>query len=113
MVFVSHDLRTVARVCDRIGVMYGGRLVEVARTDELFTGARHPYTRALLAALPGVEPPRTRLRAIDGSAAGANALPGCPFSPRCAFARDECHRVMPPEQHLTDAMVRCHFWEAA
>jgi oligopeptide/dipeptide ABC transporter ATP-binding protein len=113
MVFVSHDLRTVARACDRIGVMYGGRLVELARAEDLFVRPRHPYTRALLDALPGAAPPRTRLRAIEGSATGANALLGCPFAPRCALARDECHRVMPPLQTTADAMVRCHAWEAA
>jgi oligopeptide/dipeptide ABC transporter ATP-binding protein len=108
ILYVSHDLAVIAQVSDRVGVMYGGRLVEVAPVRELFAAPRHPYTRALIGAMPSAWTEGERLQAIRGSASGANRLPGCPFAPRCLLADARCHQEMPEQRTIGDAMVRCH-----
>jgi oligopeptide/dipeptide ABC transporter ATP-binding protein len=107
---ISHDLGVVAETCDRVAVMYAGRIAEIAPTVELFTNPRHPYSRGLLAAtlrvdkdiptsvIPGVvpsllEPPR-----------------GCMFRFRCEYAREKCEQVDPDPVHVSDEhLARCHF----
>lgn len=108
VLLVTHDLSVVAQVCDRVGVMYGGRLVEVAPTRQLFEDPQHPYTRALLAAMPSNRAPGERLRPIPGTVSGAQLLAGCPFAPRCERADDHCRTTDPePTQH-DGRTVRCH-----
>lgn len=109
MLYVSHDLAVVAQICDRVGVMYGGRLVETAPVNEIFASPRHPYTRALVAAMPSTTPADEPLRPIPGTADGANLLAGCPFAPRCANATDVCHTEMPAPAWHGDASVSCHW----
>lgn len=111
IVYVSHDLAVIAQVCDRVGVMYGGRLVEVARVEDLFDDPKHPYTQALIAAMPSATPRHERLHAIPGVAAGANRLPGCPFAPRCPRADELCHTTMPEPETIGATTVRCHHVE--
>lgn len=111
IVFVSHDLGVIAQVCDRVGVMYGGTLVEIATTRDLFEEPRHPYTRALLDAMPGGHVKGERLRAIKGSVSGAQLLPGCPFAPRCERAEAVCHVDRPAPRPVGMSVVRCHFPE--
>lgn len=108
IIFVTHDLGVVAQLCDRIGVMYGGRLVEVASAERLFETPRHPYTRALLDALPSRRARGERMRAIPGTAHGANALEGCPFAPRCAAVLPVCIDSPLPRLVLDEAEVACH-----
>ncbi len=98
MLFVAHDLGVVRHVSDRVAVMYVGRIVEVAPTVELYATPRHPYTRALLAAVPKSDPDaRDAAEAPRGEVADpANPPPGCAFHPRCPFAIDRC-RVERPE----------------
>lgn len=108
VLLVTHDLGVVAQVCDRVGVMYGGRLVEVAPTRQLFEDPQHPYTRALLAAMPSNQAPGERLRPIPGTVSGAQTLPGCPFAPRCERADDTCHAVDPEPVVRAGTTVRCH-----
>jgi peptide/nickel transport system ATP-binding protein len=89
ILFISHNLGTVARVCERMAVLYAGRIVETGGTRDVFARPAHPYTRGLLAALPRLrqDGPRTRLQPIEGTlAAGDRARPGCAFAPRCGFA---------------------------
>jgi len=111
MMFVAHDLGVVRHVSDRVAVMYVGRLVEVATTEALYATPRHPYTRALLAAVPKADP---ALRDANQAPAGevadpANPPPGCAFNPRCPFAIDRCRTERP---ELRDAggghMAACH-----
>ncbi|MGW1996834.1 ABC transporter ATP-binding protein [Embleya sp. NPDC001921] len=109
LVYVSHDLAVVSTICDRVGVMYGGRLVETAPVREIFAAPRHPYTRALIAAMPATTPADRPLRAVEGSADGANLLPGCPFAPRCPHVFDVCRERMPAAVRHGASEVCCHW----
>jgi peptide/nickel transport system ATP-binding protein len=91
ILLITHDLGVVAQLCDRVGVMYAGQLVEVAPTARLFEEARHPYTRALLEALPTSEQERGGLRVIGGRLPDlTKPPPGCRFSSRCPYRMPEC-----------------------
>ncbi len=93
LMLISHDMAVVRSVCERIAVMYAGRIVEEGPADEVFSHPRHPYTAALLAAMPSRHAPGERLPAIPGALPSPLALPeGCRFAPRCARARPECTR---------------------
>jgi oligopeptide/dipeptide ABC transporter ATP-binding protein len=95
VVLVSHDLGVASRVCDRIVVMYGGRLVEEGPADEVLRRPRHPYTFALLRAVPTRETSIDDLEAIPGAPpAVGEVTSGCPFVPRCAFAEDACKETI-------------------
>jgi peptide/nickel transport system permease protein len=97
LLFISHDITVVGQVCDRVLVMYAGKIVENLPTADLADHARHPYTRALLAAVPSMETSRELpLAVIPGKPADPAGLPaGCAFAPRCAFADARCHRADP------------------
>ncbi|SEF17990.1 ABC transporter ATP-binding protein [Jiangella alba] len=91
MVFVSHDLPLAAELADRVATMYGGRIVELGPTRELFYRPRHPYTMGLIRAVPPVAADAPEIVSIPGSPPGFGALPpGCAFHPRCRFAGPEC-----------------------
>ena len=112
MVYVSHDLAVVARMADRIAVMYAGRVVEHGPVDEVIGRPRHPYTRALVGAIPDVRRPRA-LQGIPGVAVGVGEWPpGCSFAPRCAFAQERCRAAVPDlEQASAGHSVRCVRWD--
>lgn len=96
LVLISHDLGVVAETCDRVAVMYGGRIVEEAPADALFAAPRHPYARGLLDALPPLHAQR-RLVAIPGAPPDPRAMPpGCAFAPRCAHVAPACVASPPP-----------------
>ncbi len=98
MIFVTHDLGIVARICDRVAVMYGGRIVEIGPVRRIFQSPAHPYTRALLDAIPRLGARRDRLTAIEGQPPDLLTLPpGCAFAPRCPHAIERCRRESPPE----------------
>jgi len=111
-IFISHDLSVVEYVADRVAVMYVGKLVEVSETEDLFHNPRHPYTEALLSAVPKTDPRlRTKRIVLEGDVADpANPPSGCYFHPRCRYARDRC-RVESPQLRDIGAghIVACHY----
>ena len=112
--FIAHDLSVVGHISDRIAVMYAGKLVELGATDELFRQPRHPYTEALLAAVPVPEPSRDRNRTLlSGEVADPANLPsGCVFHPRCPYAEDRCKTEVPEFREIaTGHLARCHLVE--
>jgi peptide/nickel transport system ATP-binding protein len=113
IVLITHDLGVVAQICDRVGVMYAGQLVEVAPVAEIFRSPRHPYTQALLAALPTQQQVPGSLRVIPGRVPNlADPPPGCRFSTRCPYVMDVCATV-PPLAHETDEhLIACWLSEA-
>jgi peptide/nickel transport system permease protein len=104
LLLISHDLAVVASVCDRVLVMYGGRVVEELPVSTLVTGPAHPYSRALLASVPRMDADRALpLATITGRPPDPAARPpGCPFQPRCAHATDRCAEEVPPLQPYAD-----------
>ena len=111
--FVSHDLTVVRHIADRVAVMYLGRIVELAPTAEIFNNPRHPYTRALLDAVPEVGRGKRRPReSLAGEAPSAlEEIPGCPFNPRCWITRAECFHTRPklePALGDTSHLAACH-----
>jgi peptide/nickel transport system ATP-binding protein len=116
VLLISHNLAVIGQVCDRVGVLYAGRLVEEGDVRAVFDRPAHPYTRGLLASLPGQHTQRgkTRLQPIPGQpASAASAQPGCLFAPRCAFVRARCRELEPPLAPVTDSAAartsRCFF----
>jgi oligopeptide/dipeptide ABC transporter ATP-binding protein len=98
LIFITHNLGIVAKMCDRVAVMYAGRLVEFGPVRQIFDHPRHPYTRALLQSIPRFGDARQRLTAIGGQPPDLSMLPlGCAFHPRCAEAIDKCRAEAPPE----------------
>lgn len=110
--FISHDLSVVAHTCDHVAVMYLGQIVEIAPTKALFSNTRHPYTKALLSAIPHLDPDaeKTAIKLEGEIPSPINPPPGCKFHTRCSFARDRC-KVEPPEWTKIDDehFVACHF----
>ena len=97
MLFITHDFGIVARMCDRVAVMYAGRIVESGPVRALFREPRHPYTEALMASVPRMDERVRRLPSIDGQPPALHRLPaGCRFAPRCGYADDRCRREYPP-----------------
>jgi oligopeptide/dipeptide ABC transporter ATP-binding protein len=107
---IAHDLRLVEHVCDRVAVMYLGRIVELASAERLYESPRHPYTRALLASTPSLEPGARTEPAVSGEPASSTRLPtGCSFHPRCPIAEAECARNEPGLEEVAEGhQVACH-----
>ena len=108
--FIAHDLRVVEHVARRVAIMYLGRIVELADTATLYATPRHPYTRALLSAVPTTEPTRRRERIVLPGEPPSPLTPpsGCPFHPRCAHAEARCHTEPPALLGPADHRVACH-----
>ncbi|TDO52452.1 peptide/nickel transport system ATP-binding protein [Kribbella sp. VKM Ac-2527] len=113
--FVSHDLGIVEHVADDVAVMYVGKLVESASTEELYSKPLHPYTEALLSAVPDPDPAsrgkRSRIMLRGEIADPSKVPPGCPFSPRCGYAEERCRTEVPELREVGGRRVACHFAE--
>lgn len=117
--FISHDLSVVAHVCDYVAVMYLGRLVETAPTRTLFQTPRHPYTKALLSAIPSLDPDnRGNAQKLEGEIPSpSNPPPGCKFQTRCPHADNRCRseepKLMPVDSQQTAGkhLIACHHWQ--
>jgi peptide/nickel transport system ATP-binding protein len=116
ILFISHNLAVVSKMCDRVGVLYAGMLVEEGPTEAVFNDPRHPYTVALLRCLPrgGRRKDQGRLDTIPGFLPGIGAvIKGCAFADRCALATDRCRNELPPLYDLGGRLSRCHYHEQA
>lgn len=113
MIFITHNIGIVAKMCDNVGVMYAGKLVERAPVRTIFNQPAHPYTEALLHAVPKLTDRSKRLWSIEGQPPDlANPPTGCPFNPRCPQAEDRCRREVPPEFQVGENhYTRCWLWE--
>src|SRR5690348_11198903 len=115
VLFISHNLAVVRSLCQRVAVMYLGRIVEIADVEEIFGNPRHPYTRALIESIPRMHRSRLREPAVRGEPPSPiNLPPGCRFAARCPVARDRCRTDDPPLRLLGSAaahQVACHYAE--
>jgi peptide/nickel transport system ATP-binding protein len=117
VLFISHNLAVIAKMCERVGVLYAGRLVEEGTADAVFADPRHPYTVGLLRCIPrgGIRKDETPLDTIPGFLPRLGAeIQGCVFAPRCGLAQEICRQEEPPLYPLGDGRTsRCHFHEKA
>lgn len=114
MLLVTHDLGVVAHYCDKVAVLYAGRIIEYADVDSFFVGASHPYTLSLIGSV-SYDPAAVARSSIGSHYLNLAALPsGCHFHPRCPLARERCAAETPRPQRIeTGHYVRCHFWREA
>ena len=112
LMLITHDLSVIAETCDRVMVMYAGKVAEEGPVSRVFTAPRHPYTRKLLSAFPNIHADRRTLDVIQGAPPDLRTPPpGCRFAPRCGFAMDVCREVVPPEVRFSDGVrVACHLF---
>jgi len=110
LVLITHNMGVVSEMAQRVAVMYAGQIMEERRAEDLFATPQHPYTQALMAAMPERSDGLTRLATIPGMVPGMyDRPPGCLFAPRCAYAQDTCRLQRPPLQPWQQGMVRCQF----
>ena len=111
-IFISHDLSVVKHISDRVGVMYLGSMMELADKNEIYSNPQHPYTRALIGAIPIPDPTkRKEMQVIQGEIpSNVNIPKGCKFNPRCPFAKDICREQEPATKEVKpNHFVKCHF----
>lgn len=103
IILITHDLGVIAKMCDRVLVMYGGKIVERGLADDIFYNTKHPYTSGLLCSIASLETEKDEeLEPIEGTPPDLfSPPPGCPFAPRCEYAMDVCYHTMPPEYKIT------------
>ena len=109
LVLITHDLALVSEAAHHIIVMYAGQVVESAKAKDIFKHPRHPYTQALLRALPEFASNKSRLASLPGVVPGKYDRPeGCLLNPRCPYATDRCRQEEPALQTIGDRQVKCH-----
>ncbi len=111
LLFIAHDISVVRHMCDRIAVMYAGKIVELAKTDELFENPCHPYTRLLLSAVPLPDPDKKMHFPAKGQVVDLSRLPtGCAFHPRCIHCKENCRTYTPDLYDHEGRQVACHLY---
>ena len=111
MILVTHDLSVVTQTCDKVVVLYAGRVMEIAPTNALLTEPLHPYSKGLIASQPELAAPGTALPSIPGQPPGPfDRLDGCRFAPRCTFVRDRCSELPALHEIRPGRSSSCHFW---
>jgi len=109
--FISHDLRVIQYFSDEVAVMYLGKIVEHAKTDELFSNPFHPYTMELLSSAPKIKPDGKKREILKGDVPSPIDIPpGCPFHPRCPKRFEPCDKVVPELKETQDRLVSCHLF---
>ncbi|MFC3419969.1 ABC transporter ATP-binding protein [Salinicoccus hispanicus] len=112
IIFITHDLGVVSKICDRVNVMYAGEIVESAETRDLFNHPKHPYTKGLIESIPKLGHNQERLSSIPGTVPNLNDMPkGCTFSPRCNFVMDRCHAEHPDFYETDNISCRCFLYD--
>jgi dipeptide transport system ATP-binding protein len=110
LVLITHNMGVVSEMAQRVAVMYAGQIMEEQKAQALFAQPQHPYTEALMAALPERSDGLSRLATIPGMVPGLYDRPtGCLFAPRCSYANEQCRAQRPPLRAWQDGMVRCHY----
>ncbi len=113
MVLISHDLSIIAETCQKVAIMYAGRIAEFGDAEAVYNEPLHPYTQGLIKAFPSIKGSRIRLSSIPGQPPDLlNPPSGCRFNPRCPFVMDVCHKVDPPLERVGsgDHLVACHLY---
>jgi oligopeptide/dipeptide ABC transporter ATP-binding protein len=111
LILITHDLSVIAETCDKVLIMYAGRVAEEGLVDEVFRRPRHPYTQKLLSSFPSIRTDRRTLDVIPGAPPDLREPPpGCRFAPRCPMAMAVCSEVVPPEATFDGVRVACHLY---
>jgi len=113
MILISHDLSIIAETCEKVAIMYAGRIVEYGDTRSIFKDPQHPYTQGLIKAFPSIKGERVRLQSIPGSPPDLlNPPPACRFNPRCPYVMDICKKEDPELKERTEKghLVACHLY---
>lgn len=110
LIFITHDLGIIVRMCDKVGIMYAGEIIEYGTTREIYQNYKHPYTKGLFGSIPSLTKKTERLSPVMGVIADSANLPeGCKFHPRCEYCLDICKSVSPPISFLSEThQVKCH-----
>ncbi len=113
LLMITHNLGIISELCEKVAVMYAGRIIEYGTVREVFSNPAHPYTKGLLGALPRLDGPRERLTAIPGVIADPQSLPeGCRFHPRCEHCSERCRQAGPSMVQLSENhWAECYMWE--
>lgn len=111
LLVISHDLSVISKLCDRVAVMYCGRVLETGETAQVLSAPRHPYTRALIASYPHLDATRGSLQGIPGSLPDMRKpIPGCVFADRCPHCTEECRSCCPEPEGEGSIQIACHHW---
>jgi oligopeptide/dipeptide ABC transporter ATP-binding protein len=114
VIWITHDLAVLSEMCDRIAIMYAGRIMETGYTTDLILDPKHPYTMGLLASFPTIDDLDKKLKSIPGSPPNLVDVPtGCPFHPRCEYATDICAQSRPETEEIPgrkESQIECHHW---
>ena len=111
LLVISHDLSVISKLCDRVAVMYCGRVLETGSTAEVLHQPRHPYTKALIESYPRLDSTRGTLRGIPGSLPDmSKPISGCVFADRCRYCRDDCRRIAPEPEETENRAIACRHW---